>query len=87
MKEKIVEVTRETITVYTVEIKVQVPDGMSNETVVKVLENELNVQAEINDDLPWGKDLDLSHEITADGRVKLLNEEFHFGWYGDEYDE
>ena len=57
---------------------------MSDEAVVTVLENDLDVQAEIIDGPPLADHWEVSHEITADGRVKPLDEDFHFGWKGDE---
>lgn len=59
--------------------RVQVPDGMSDDAVLDTIEDGLNLKGCIEEDPSWAEYLDVSHEITTDGRVKQLVDRFRFG--------
>jgi hypothetical protein len=56
----------------------RVPDGMSDEAILAAVREALNVEAEMSDDPDI--DISVSHEVTADGEVILLDDNFEFQW-------
>ena len=79
MDVKTIAVRRQGRVVYHDYFKVQVPGGMSDEAVLDAIQNGLNLKGRIEYDPSVMKYLGVSHEITADGRVKQLVDRFRFG--------
>jgi len=59
---------------------VRVPDNMPDEEILKSIQADLNVEARIFDASASAEHSHVTHEITSDGNVELLDDNFQFQW-------